>query len=95
MRDHINECAYQVAERLIAEAVASNATYLSLSHLRIEELPESIGQLASLTSLNLSVCHQLTTLAGIEGLKGLSSLNLSGCRQLNTLAGIEGLKGLT
>ena len=45
--------AYKEAEKKIAEALKSGATKLDLSGMELTELPESIGQLTQLQTLNL------------------------------------------
>ncbi|MBI5295162.1 MAG: leucine-rich repeat domain-containing protein [Chloroflexi bacterium] len=45
--------SYRIAEKLIEEAIHSNATKLNLGKMDLSELPESIGALISLRSLNL------------------------------------------
>ena len=76
--------AYLEAEKKIQQALTSRATELDLSNKydapdekKLTELPESIGKLTHLTSLNLSD-NQLTTLPDSLGqLTQLTELNLS------------------
>ncbi len=83
--------AYHLAEERIQEALQSGATELDLSQKydakdseKLTELPESLGQLTQLQSLDLSG-NQLTTLPESLGqLTQLQSLDLSG-NQLTTL----------
>ncbi|MCI0551320.1 MAG: leucine-rich repeat domain-containing protein [Anaerolineae bacterium] len=57
----VRDEAYREAEKKIQQALKSDATTLSLSDMKLTELPESIGQLTQLQSLNLSN-NQLTAL---------------------------------
>jgi len=80
--------AYQRAEQKIEEARRSGATGLDLSTYkdsdRLTELPESLGHLIQLHSLNLGG-NQLTALPeSLRQLRRLQSLDLSG-NQLTTL----------
>ena len=76
--------AYRKAEEKIAEALRTGATKLSLSGMRLTELPESIGQLTQLQTLNLS-SNQLTALPESLGqLTQLQELRLHD-NQLTTL----------
>jgi internalin A len=83
------------AERRIAEAARTRAAILDLSYLGLEALPESLGQLTGLTSINLIFCQSLKNVDGLKGLNGLTSLNLSDCRALTNVDGLKELKGLT
>lgn len=68
---------YREAEKRIKEALLSSTTNLSLSHLNIRELPESLSQLTQLKSLDLYE-NQLSTLPEwLVNLKELEELNLS------------------
>ena len=68
---------YLAAEKKIQQALQSGATKLDLNGMELTELPESIGQLAQLQSLNLSN-NQLTSLPESLGqLTKLQSLLLS------------------
>ena len=90
--------AFQLAEQKIEEVRQSGAKNLDLSggydekKLKLTELPESLGQLTQLQTLNLS-SNQLTTLPeSLSQLTQLQSLNLSG----NQLAALpESLGQLT
>lgn len=53
-----------------------------------------LNAITKLTSLDLSSCSGLTSLAGIENLANLETLNLSGCSGLTSLAGIDQLANL-
>jgi hypothetical protein len=83
--------AFQAAEEKIAEALRSGATELNLSGLlsdkdseKLTELPESLGSLTQLESLNLSY-NRLTALPDSLGsLTQLKSLDLSN-NQLSAL----------
>jgi Leucine-rich repeat (LRR) protein len=69
--------AYRQAEKKIEEARRSVATELSLNDMELTELPESLGQLPQLQSLDLS-SNQLTALPESLGqLPQLQSLDLS------------------
>ncbi|MEM6715467.1 MAG: COR domain-containing protein [Cyanobacteria bacterium P01_C01_bin.147] len=80
----MSEQAYAAAEKKIAEALQTGATELDLScewnaddSVKLSELPDSLGQLTQLRSLNLSE-NQLTALPESLGqLTQLRSLNLS------------------
>jgi internalin A len=73
MRDE----AYRRAEREIEEAWRSGATELDLRSMRLGELPESVGRLTWLKSLNLSG-NKLTVLPeSVERLTELVSLDFS------------------
>ena len=66
------------------DAKLNRSANLSLYGLRLLSIPEQIGDLTALTSLNLG-CNRLTTLPEqIENLTALTSLNLSDNR-LTTL----------
>ena len=68
--------AYKQAEQKIQQALQSGATELDLSGMKLTELPESIGQLTQLQTLNL-FRNQLTTLPDSLGqLTQLTKLNL-------------------
>ena len=70
--------AYLQAEKKIEEARRSGTTELDLWQMKLTELPESLGQLAKLQNLNLSL-NQLTSLPEWLGqLTKLHSLRLSG-----------------
>lgn len=76
--------AYREAEWKIEEARRSGATQLDFRGMGLSELPESLGQLTQLQSLNLSG-NQLTVLPESLGhLTKLEKLNLSS-NQLTTL----------
>jgi len=58
----------------------------------LTELPESLGQLAALTTLNLSGCGALTGLPESLGqLAALTTLNLNGCGALTGLSDSLGM----
>ena len=64
----------------------STLTYLDLSRSTIESLPESIGALKSLTTLNLYQCYGLESLPdSIGDLTSLTKLNLIDCTSLKSL----------
>ena len=70
--------AYLEAERKIEGARRSGASVLSLDHMGLTELPESLGQLAQLESLYLS-SNRLTVLPeSLRELTQLRTLNLMG-----------------
>ena len=76
--------AYLEAEKKIEEALKSGATELILSGMKLTELPESLGQLTQLQSLDLSD-NQLTRLPDLLGqLTQLLVLDLRG-NKLSTL----------
>lgn len=50
-----------VAERRINEAAHNQARMLNLSHLGLTAVPDSIGQLTSLTELNIAGNPQLSS----------------------------------
>ncbi|MEM8640498.1 MAG: hypothetical protein AAGG51_17025 [Cyanobacteria bacterium P01_G01_bin.54] len=80
---------YQKAERAITKALRTKATKLVVRYEALTELPESLGQLMQLQSLNLSG-SQLTELPEWLGqLTQLQLLDLSGS-QLNRAAGMAG-----
>jgi Leucine-rich repeat (LRR) protein len=57
-------------------------------------LPESLGQLAALTTLDLSGCDALTGLPESLGqLAALTTLDLSGCRRVDGAARVAGPAG--
>ncbi|CCN50571.1 hypothetical protein MADA3029_100001 [Vibrio nigripulchritudo MADA3029] len=85
--------AQREAIRLINEALESGETHLDLSNLRLRQIPEEIEKLcATLNSLDLSRCQNITSLSGVEKLTQLTSLNARGCLRLKNLAGIEKLE---
>ncbi len=49
---------------------------------------------ADSSSLDLSVCREITNVEVLQGLKGLQSLNLSGCRSITNFDVLQGLTGL-
>ncbi len=88
--------AYKEAKRLIEDALATGATQLDLSGLRLRYLPEELWQLAGqLKSLDLRSCRALTSLNGIEQLTALTSLNVRRCNALTSLDSINKLTALT
>lgn len=88
--------AAKEAQRLIEEALATGATELDFSGLRLRYLPKELAKLAGqLTSLDLTGCRALTSLDGIEQLTALTALDLSGCNALFSLEGINKLIALT
>jgi hypothetical protein len=60
-------------------------------------IPEGLGNLSSLTSLNLSYCTSLTTIPeGLGNLSSLTRLNLMDCTSLTTIPeGLGNLSSLT
>ena len=87
--------AAKEAKRLIEQALATGATHLNLSGLRLRYLPEELWQLAGqLTSLDLNDCQALTSLDGIEQLTALTVLDVGWCEALTSLAGIVKLTAL-
>ncbi|UAB73490.1 TIR domain-containing protein [Vibrio sp. SCSIO 43132] len=85
--------AQREAIRLINEALESGGTHLDLSGLRLRKIPEEIEKLsATLTSLDLSRCVNITSLTGVEKLTQLTSLKANFCRNLKSLAGVEKLE---
>ncbi|XP_069143151.1 disease resistance protein Roq1 [Solanum lycopersicum] len=59
---------------------------LTLTSTVIREVPSSIGNLSSLTSLNLSGCEDLVSLPNnLCNLMNLDNLNLRGCKRLKKL----------
>jgi internalin A len=92
--DATNESSYREAERLIAEARSSGAKHLALDSLRIVDLPESIGSLAQLESLDLSQCLWLTDISPLSRLTALQSLDLSWCSQIADIATLQKLTAL-
>ena len=90
-----NASAWTEAERLVDQAIAANATELSLQGLRIESLPERMVELApQLTQLDLSHCWKLRDLSLVSSLKRLRHLNLSGCGQVSDLSALTQLSTL-
>jgi internalin A len=84
--------AYRKAEEKIEEARRSRAKELDLNRMGLTELPESLGQLMQLQSLNLSGNHLTALPEWLGELAQLESLNLSHNR-LTVLP--EGLSRLT
>ena len=67
---------YEEAERRIAEAKASGATALSLCGLDIHRLPDSLGELSHLETLDLRGCQKLTDVRVVTWLIRLKVLLL-------------------
>ena len=66
--------------------MGSKLTSLDLSGCSSLSLPQSIGNLSNLTSLNLSDCYNLESLpSSIGTLSNLTSLNLSRCGNLSSI----------
>ena len=57
---------YKRVERDIAEAKASGARELHLSHLAIERLPDSLGRLTDLQLLVINWAKQLTNVSPLS-----------------------------
>ena len=70
---------------------------LTVSYSMLVSLPENIGNLSNLTSLNLAVCYKLVSLPEtIWNLSNLTSLNLSECSTFESLpSSIGNLSNLT
>jgi Leucine-rich repeat (LRR) protein len=77
------EEAYQEALRRIREAEDSGKLELDLRGLALTRLPPELERLASLQSLNLTKCRQLSDLTPLASLTSLRTLDLSGCEQLS------------
>ena len=60
--------AREVALQRIARVREREETELSLDGLALEQLPEEIGDLVTLQSLNLTKCYQLHDLQLLAGL---------------------------
>jgi Leucine-rich repeat (LRR) protein len=58
-------------------------------------MPDTIGNLTGLKTLDLSGCKSLTTLPAISKLTVLKAMNLNDCKSLKTLPVISKLTGLT
>jgi hypothetical protein len=72
---------YQEAIRRIKEAEKTGAVKLDLRLPHLTGIPPELKRLASLQSLNLSWCRQLSDLAPLASLASLQELNLEECRQ--------------
>jgi Leucine-rich repeat (LRR) protein len=98
---------YDEAERRIAEAKASGADELDLRSLDIERLPDSLGMLSHLKTLDLRGCQTLTDVRAVARLTELKALRcgwdsearnwfdqsfvLSDIRPLSDLTGLQQL----
>ncbi|PTQ86726.1 leucine-rich repeat protein [Agitococcus lubricus] len=94
MKDITNQASYDLAEKIIAEVLATGAKECDLSDLRIEELPESIKQLTQLEVLSLRGCKWLKNILALEALTELKQLDLSRCRSLRDVSVVSHLSGL-
>lgn len=83
----------ETALKRIHKAHKNKATTLSLSNLRLKEIPPEISTLTQLTELDLS-SNKLTEIKGLEKLYQLSELDLNG-NQLTEIKGLEKLNQLT
>jgi len=82
--------------RRIIEARRDRSTELSLDGLGLSSIPEQIGDLADLTSLNLNNNLLTTVHARIGNLAALKTLHISYNPQLNMIPEeISNLKALT
>jgi internalin A len=93
------EEAYQIALGRIRKAAETGAVELDLSFLALSRFPLELERLASLQSLNLAVCSELSgDLSPLERLTSLQWLSLAGCGQLrgdvSPLAGLISLQSL-
>jgi len=100
MSDYLSlspEAADREARCRIEQARADNASQLDLSYLPIISLPEMLGSLKELRSLNLTWCKGVTDLGPLGPLAQLRLLELSGCggvtdlEPLGTLAQLNAL----
>ncbi|MFZ3002782.1 MAG: leucine-rich repeat domain-containing protein [Undibacterium umbellatum] len=83
MFDATNASSYKAAERLIAEAAATNASHLALNSLRIAQLPPSLAQLKQLESLELKQCPWLTDISILQSLPQLRNLVVQSSRLID------------
>ena len=84
----------RLPENIVEHPHLRDATNLDLSWAQLVKLPERIGDLTSLTKLNLSYCENLHYIPErIGDLKSLTKLNLRGCKELDYLP--DGIADLT
>ena len=88
MEEIMKRCEHMsvIPSTLFDHPYFGTVTELNLSHWKMDKLPDSIGDLTSLTSLDLSSCKSLVSLPERLGeCKSLTSLNLEHCESLVSL----------
>jgi hypothetical protein len=81
-----NNRVRRLPDSLCGNNLRSRLTFLRVSSNSLEELPELIGQLSSLDTLNLEKCRNLAALPESTGqLSSLATLNLRCCFRLAAL----------
>jgi len=80
----IEDNAFDEAERLIQKTIENGSQFLDFSHLNLEHIPESIGQLTELKELNLEGLNLRILTGSIGQLTQLEYLLLGG-NKLDTL----------
>ena len=84
----------QLVIRLCSNYWKKNGNYLIPYNIKLTSLPEGMGGLTSLQTLDIWDCPKLKSLPeGIQGLTSLHTLDIQDCPKLKSLH--EGIQGLT
>ncbi len=76
----------------LSDELAMKVKKLTLSQaIFLKKLPSNLGKLSGLTDLDISECHEMTNLTGIENCERLKKLDASHCLSLKDISQLSEL----